>query len=262
VGKVAIIAHRGASAYAPENTSAAFRLARKQAADWYELDCRFCKSGEVVIMHDSTLDRTTASAGRVADTTLSRLAKLGVPTLHQALRLAGPGFGCYIEIKGGNTPALDPPRRGTRTSDFDRALLRELKGNQTAELARAVIRVIRSARKSRQVVIQSFSTVACAVVAIEAPDLRVELLGSKPAEWTRYVRSAQFFGFAGVNTSLATLTPSRLKQLKAAGLSCAVYTVNRREDMRRLADWGVDGVITDRPDVCRKVLGADKGGGR
>jgi glycerophosphoryl diester phosphodiesterase len=249
VGKVAIIAHRGASAYAPENTLAAFKLARKLGADWFELDCRFCKSGEVVVMHDSTVDRTTTGAGRIADLTLARLRKLGVPTLREALKLAGPGFGCYVEIKGSSRPMLEPPARGKRNRHFDNALLDSLKGHAMIALTHAVIAEIRRARRQKHVVIQSFSEVACAVAAIEAPGLPVELLGSRPSDWSHYVRLAQFLGLAGVNTSLSTLTKPRLRKLKAAGLACAVYTVNRPADMRRLAGWGVDGIITDVPDM-------------
>jgi glycerophosphoryl diester phosphodiesterase len=178
-----------------------------------------------------------------------------VPTLRDALKLAGRGFGCYVEIKASNTPALKPPASAKRTRGFDRALLASLRDHEAAQLARAVIAEIRAARKSRSVVIQSFSAIVCAVVTIEAPELRVELLGSKAAEWNNYVRLASFLGLNGVNTSLETLTRSRLNQLRKAGLACAVYTVNEPTDMRRLIDWRVDGIITDRPDVARAELG-------
>jgi glycerophosphoryl diester phosphodiesterase len=256
VGKVAIIAHRGASAYARENTLAAFKLARKQRADFFELDVRRCKTGEVVVMHDSTVDRTSTGTGRVANMTAAQLHKLGVPTLREALKLAGPKFGCYVEIKGSNSPTLKPPARGKRSTQFDRELIPALSGNPTAKLTRAVVAEIRAARKGTQVVIQSFSAVACAVVAIEAPHLRVELLtpGRDQAEWYNAVRLARFFGLAGVNTSLKTVTRARVSSLRRASLSCAVYTVNEPADMRRLASWGVAGIITDKPDVCRAVL--------
>jgi glycerophosphoryl diester phosphodiesterase len=254
VGKVAVIAHRGASAYAPENTLAAFKLAREQGADWFDLDCRFCASGEVVVMHDSTVDRTTDGTGRVDSRTLARLRRLDtgrgerVPTLSEALKLARPGFGCFVEIKASNRPMLSTPTRGRRTARFDSELMSRLEQHAATALARAVIAEIRAARKQKHVVIQSFSEVVCAVVAVEAPELRVELLGSRPSDWGHYVRLAKFLGLAGVNTSLSTLTRPRLAKLKAAGLSCSVYTVNRQADMKRLTDWGVDGVITDTPD--------------
>jgi glycerophosphoryl diester phosphodiesterase len=256
VGKVAIIAHRGASAYALENTLEAFKLARKQGADCFELDVRLCKTGEVVVMHDSTVERTTEGTGRIASMTAAQLRSLGVPTLREALKLAGPTFGCYVEIKGSHTPALRPPARGKRTSQFDRALGAALKGNETASLARAVLADVRTAGKGRQVVIQSFSAVACAIVAMEAPDMRVELLtpGQDQRQWNSAVRLAKFFGFAGVNTSLKTVTRARVSALRRTGLSCAVYTVNEPAEMKRLTGWGVAGIITDKPDVCRAVL--------
>ena len=107
-----VIAHRGASAYAPENTLAAFQLASDMKADWFELDCTLTKDGEVIVIHDDTVDRTTPAEGRVADLTLAELKTLDagtwrdpefaderLPTLGESLDFAKGKIGVYIEIK-------------------------------------------------------------------------------------------------------------------------------------------------------------------
>ena len=75
-GSVDVIAHRGASAYAPENTLAAFHLASEMNADWFELDCTLTQDGEIIVIHDDTIDRTTPAEGRVADLALAELKAL------------------------------------------------------------------------------------------------------------------------------------------------------------------------------------------
>jgi glycerophosphoryl diester phosphodiesterase len=266
---VEVIAHRGASAYAPENTLEAFKLARKQGADYFELDVRLCKTGRAVVMHDDTVDRTTDGFGKVSKLTLTQLRKLDVggwkgakptgqpvPTLREALESCGKDFGCYIEIKGGPEPKLHAPTQGQRNKRFDAEFLASVDNHATVKLVRAVIADVRSAREQKHVVIQSFSAIACCATKIIAPRLRVELLVSKLQAGTmiRSLRLSRFFGFAGINTNFKNLTREHLTELKAAGLSCAAYTVNEPDDMRRLIDWGVDGIITDRPDVCRAIL--------
>jgi glycerophosphoryl diester phosphodiesterase len=267
--RIEVIAHRGASAAAPENTMAAFRLAKDVGADWFELDCMLCKSGEVVVMHDSTVDRTTNGSGNVADLTLTDLRKLDagswkdakfveerIPTLAEALELTGPGYGCYIEVKsaGRGYEAINNLAAGklARDAEFDAAFVEHVQETPDAALARAVITVVRECGKSKHVVVQSFSPVVCAVIAVEAPDLRVELLGSdRSAEaWEGYFRWALLFGFHGVNTNAEAINETRLGLLLAAGKSCAVYTVNSADGMRRFARLGVTGIITDEPALC------------
>ena len=105
-GAVDVIAHRGASAYAPENTLAAFELAVEQQADWFELDCTLSKDDEVIVIHDSDVDRTTDGVGNVCDLTLVELKALDagawfdgkfagepLPTLGETLDLAKDRIG-------------------------------------------------------------------------------------------------------------------------------------------------------------------------
>lgn len=273
--RIEVVAHRGASNDAPENTLAAFRLAREQGADWFELDCRQCKGGEVVVMHDETVDRTTNGKGKVAELTLEQLQALDagtwkdagytgerVPTLKAALELADADCGCFVEVKplnqGNLKDLLERIAAGklSRDEDIDREFLAAVADSPDAALARAVIADIRAAGKQKFVVLQSFSPVVCGVVAIEAPELKVELLGGgkTAGDWEGYYRWLFLFEFNGLNTSAAALTEGRLDVIQSGGKSCAVYTVDDTAEMQRLAEWGVNRIITNKPALCLEEL--------
>jgi glycerophosphoryl diester phosphodiesterase len=279
-GAIDVIAHRGASAYRPENTLASFEHAIELGADWFELDCMLTRDLEVVVIHDSTLDRTTSGTGRVADHTLSELqpfeagawygpefAGEPIPTLGQALDLARKRIGVYCEIKNSHddTALIERILSGTRdvpirTPEVDAWMIKTIEESLSKNLVltRRVVRAIRERKMTHQVVIQSFSPIVCAVALIEAPDIRTELLASydekRPERWDDYLRWAELLDVPGFNTSNSTLTQPLLESLQGAGRTVAVYTVNDPDDMRRLAEWQVDAIITDKPDVCLTVL--------
>src|SRR3990172_151413 len=107
--KILRVGHRGAGGYAPENTLASFRKALELKVDMFELDVRLCRSGEVVVLHDETVDRTTDGSGAAGDLSFSQLKKLEagrgekIPTLEEVLELAAGKCGVNIELKGENT---------------------------------------------------------------------------------------------------------------------------------------------------------------
>ena len=249
--RVAVIAHRGASAAAPENTLAAFRLAREVGADWFELDCMLAADGEVVVMHDSKVDRTTNGRGAVASMTLAELRALDagswkdprwagerIPTLDEALAAAGGPTGVYIEIKA--------------REDSDAARAAGL------TLAEKTVALVRARGMERQVVVQSFSAHCCAAAKRIAPELRVELLTGCKAEeedkWSTACRAVEDFTLDGLNPSAEGFTPERLAAVHAGGRTMAVWTVDEPEKMRALALHGVDAIITNRPAECLAVL--------
>lgn len=279
-GAIDVIAHRGASAYAPENTLSAFRLAAKMKAHWFELDCTLTKDGEILVIHDDTIDRTTGTAGQVKDFTLAELKRLEagkwygpkfegepLPTLGEALDLAKGRIGVYIEIKN---------------SDDDRKLLKDLEGlaegqarllpesakkvmdrieasgTRNLELTRKTIQAVRDRGMKDQIVIQSFSPIVCAVALVEAPEMRTELLGSPSRDdasvWENYLLWARLLDAPGFNVNRNAVTPELLEQFHKAGKTMAVWTVNDEAEMEKFARMGVDAIITDHPDVCRKVL--------
>lgn len=278
--KVAVIAHRGASAYAPENTLAAFELADQMNADWYELDCLLAKDGSVVVSHDNDVDRCTDGTGLITEMTLAELKTLDagswkdpkfaderLPTLAESLAMAKDRIGVYVEIKSvaDDGPVMEQLRVAAEGHDVlnpqAKAGLVEVartSGNRNVALARAAIADIRAAGMEKQVVIQSFSPIVCLVAVTEAPDIRTEYLGSyneeKPEAWNDFITWGTRINVAGFNVSQPSITEARLKEFHDLDKTVAVWTVDDPESMKQLIDWGVDAIITNKPDVLRTVL--------
>lgn len=279
-GAIDVIAHRGASAYRPENTLAAFQHAVELDADWFELDCTVSRDLAVVVIHDSTLDRTTSGQGAVREFTLPELRSVEaggwfseeyrgepLPTLGESLDLARNTIGVYCEIKNSdNDDALmteilkrtaDAPVRTPETDALMMALI-ERSLSRNVPLTRNAIREIRDRKMEDSVVIQSFSPIVCAIALIEAPEIRTELLASKdkdrPERWDEYLRWLRLLDVPGFNVSKSVLDEALIAQMHAEGRTVAVWTVDDPEEMRRFADWGVDAIITNKPDVCIDVL--------
>ena len=275
-GAIDVIAHRGASAYAPENTIAAFELAVEQGAPWYELDCHLAGDGGVIVTHDADLDRVTGTAGLVREKSIAELQALDagawfapefagerMPTLAEALAMAKGRIGVYVEIKNADD---DGALLEALIAEADGAVdlcdglaarfmeMVEASGTRNLALTRAAIAEIRAQDMEEQVVVQSFSAVVCLVARVEAPELRVEYLGSDskdhPERWPRFLSFGRLIGVHGFNIHHESATPERIADFHARGETVAVWTVNEPALMRRYADWGVDGLITDRPDVA------------
>ncbi|MCP4643301.1 MAG: hypothetical protein GY851_22830 [bacterium] len=277
---VNVIAHRGASAYAPENTMAAFRLAAEMEADWYELDCTLTKDGEVLVIHDGSIDRTTPGKGAVAALTLAEVNQLDagswkdpkfseerLPTLAEALDFAKGTIGVYIEIKDSHNDGelkaaiLDMAADAQTLSPSLRKemmALIEASGTRNLELTRKTIQAVRERKMKKEIVIQSFSPIVCAITSSEAPELRVEYLSGShkdnPAGWEEALRWAYLLDVDGFNCAADAINPGRLAMFHAAGKTMAAWTVDATPEMRRLAGWGVDAIITNRPDACLAEL--------
>lgn len=282
-GAINIIAHRGASAYAPENTLRAFSLAADMGADWFELDCTLTKDDHVIVIHDDSTERTAGKDKRVAAQTLAELKTLDagawkdpafagerLPTLAEALDLAkARNIGVYIEIKNsdddmaiigesilraGDAPAFTPAMKHQLIGDLEKAKSRNL------TLTRKVIELVRERRMQHQIVIQSFAPTVCAVALIEAPKLRTELLAAKdedkPERWPMYLRWADLTQPAGFNTNAECLQPDVLAAMHQANRTVAIWTIDEEPDMQRFAQWGVNAIITNKPDRCLAVLKA------
>lgn len=277
---IQVIAHRGASAAAPENTLAAFQRAIDLGAHWFELDCSLTADGEVVAIHDDTVDRTTSGSGQVDEMTLAELKQFDagswfdpsfaaerIPTLGEALECAGDRIGVYIEIK-------DSDDDGALTADLlglaheHRTLLPDLSqethkriensGSKNLVLTRKVIAEVRQRGMEKQVVIQSFSPIVCAVALIEAPEIRTELLAQSSrgndAQWAWFMHWLELLDPQGFNIHRRDVTPELIEDLHQNGKTAAVWTVNSRRQMKRLAQLGIDAIITNHPGVCLEVL--------
>ncbi|GAA2101568.1 glycerophosphodiester phosphodiesterase [Actinomadura alba] len=250
--KVVNVAHRGASAYAPENTMAAFRLARTQRADMFELDVQETRDHELVLMHDTTLARTTnveevfpeRAPWQVADFELAEIRRLDagswfgpgfqgepVPTLGEALReMRGSGLGLLLEIKAAE---LYP--------GIEHALAEELRRHPYW---------LSTNRWERRLVVQSFNWQCMRALKGILPWVPVGLLGAPAAE--RLPRVSQFAD--QINPPFHGLTAEYVAQVHALRMDVFTWSVQDPAIMRQVIAHGVDGVITDRPDILHSVL--------
>lgn len=232
-----VIAHRGASAHAPENTLAAFRRARELGARWVELDVSLSADGVPVIVHDDTLDRTTALAGPVRSATVAQLAAADagswfhpdfagepVPTLAAALALfAEIGLSVNVEIKPVATAA------------------------ERIGLCEAVRAVLGTRPSGVDVVISSFDPESLVLMrALCGPEPLALLLEDLPRNWPRLVEKT---GASAVHLNVALLTEDVLAQMKAAGLMLRVWTCNDPLRLEPFWPLGLDAVITDDPSL-------------
>ncbi|MFF7814502.1 glycerophosphodiester phosphodiesterase [Streptomyces sp. NPDC007945] len=228
-----VIAHRGASSAAPENTLVAGEVARRGGAEWIENDVRPSRDGVPYVVHDATVDRTTDGSGAVRELTSTQLDSLD----------AGAWFA--PSFAGARVPRLaaqlaDLRERGGR-------LLLEVKGaHSRAEVAR-IVRDVREQRMAERVVVQSFEPVTLRYVREAAPELPRALLRDRLD--ADPVAVARELGLAAYHVSDRGLAarPGAVAELRAAGVAVNVWTVDAPARWRALADLGVDGVITDRP---------------
>jgi len=221
-----VFAHRGGSALAPENTIAAFDNGLALGADGLELDVHLSRDGVVVVHHDRTLNRTTTLGGPIAARSADELQRIDVPSLAAVLAR-------YPDVR----------------------IIVEMKVNRP-ELAAAVVDVVRRAGAVERVCLGSFGwRVLRAARAIE-PRLatsaaREEVRWWLYRSWCRWpVARVGYSGFQVPETSGRTrvISPRFVDYAHRAGLGVQVWTVDEEEDARRLLGWGVDALITDRPD--------------
>ncbi|PDV97720.1 glycerophosphodiester phosphodiesterase [Candidatus Chloroploca asiatica] len=232
-----IIAHRGASAYAPENTMAAFELAYRQGAGMIELDVQPTADGYLAVFHDDTTERWD---GRPRPVTTCRLAEL------QAL-----------DIGGERVPILEEVLAFAATTGI--ALNIELKA---VGIGRQCVHLVRQARLVDQVIVSSFVPVALREVQTADPVVRrAYLMGTRT--YRPDVRLRELWPFLALRRfAVAAWHPSHelplvdriIPLVRKAGYQVNVWTVDAPQRMRQLAALGVQGIITNRPDLASATL--------
>jgi glycerophosphoryl diester phosphodiesterase len=245
-----IFAHRGGSLLGPENTLAAFDLGLQAGADGLELDVQLSADGVPVVHHDETLDRTTSASGPVAARTAAELAEIdagarfadgdafpfrdrgiGVPTLREVLHRY-PGVPIVVELK-------------TDTVELGEAVAREVR------LAEAIDRVCVAGYGTRGVAAarRALPGVASSASRDEVRRAVIRRLAGRP------VRRADYGAYQVPerNGRIRIVTPRFIRHAHAAGFKVQVWTIDKEADIRRLLDWGVDGLFSDRPDLAVRV---------
>lgn len=223
-----VIGHRGAMAYAPENTIESFREAARRGATWVEIDVKLAADGVPIVMHDASLKRTTGM-DRMAAETPSRELPPSVPTFEQAIAcFAELGLGCNVEIK---------PCEGRET-----------------ETARVTVHTLRRAWPGSlpAPLLSSFKDASLAAARDAAPEYaRALLIDELRDDWPTRAKAVEA---AGINTNGKKLTAVRAVEIRRAGYALSVYTINDGDVARALVGMGVDCVITDAPDVIVAAL--------
>ncbi len=250
-GAPLLIAHRGGGALAPENTMAAFaRAVSDWDADILEMDVRLTADGRVVVIHDETVDRTTNRTGPIRDMTWRQARELD----------AGYRF---------RDPEGRHSQRGTgvRIPLFAEVLaafpdMRVIVEPKAAEAAEPLVREIRAGNAEHRVLIGAeFEATRTGARGYGGPWgasrrhatwfwclHKLRLAG----RW--YVPDADGFQLPEWSGRIHVVTPSLIRAAHAANIPVHVWTVNDPADMRRLLQWGADGIMTDRPDLLAEVL--------
>ncbi len=228
-----VIAHRGASSAAPENTLVSDEVARRGGAVWIENDVQPSKDGVPYILHDTTVDRTTDGTGRVRALTSAQLDALD----------AGSWFA--PAYAGARVPTLTAQLADLR--ERGGKLLLEIKGRHThAEVAR-IVQDIRDQGMTGRVFVQSFDIPSLRYAHELAPELPIGLLRSTLD--ADPVALAEELDLDAYNVSDAALStrPRVVRDLHAAGVAVNVWTVDSPARWKALDALGVDGIITNRP---------------
>jgi len=239
---IMVIAHRGFSGAAPENTLAAFQKGIEIGSDMIELDVHLSRDGEIVVIHDETLERTTNGKGMVADQTLQDLKRLDagssfgpafagekIPILREVLDLAKGRVLVNIEIK-------NPTHQRYSIT----------------ELAEKTLREVEKAGMIDKIIFSSFNPASLEWIGKKEPRAQTAFLFHRPWNSLRDIPGSQEYSV--LNLRNIHLTREKVAELKKAGKRVNVYTVNPEEEIRKFVDWGVDGIITNYPDRLIKVL--------
>jgi len=239
-----IFAHRGSSQEAPENTLAAFNLAIHQGAPAIELDAQLSRDGQVIVIHDHSVDRTTNGSGLVSELDLKAIKELdagvkfsdefrgeSIPTLGEVFDAVGQKVLINVELKNDASPFDDLPQK--------------------------VAELVRKYNLQTRVMFSSFNPVALRKAKQELPGTACGLLvfpGLKGGFLK--VTGGLLVRYDALHPNARSVTDKLIKQLHQSGKRIHVYTVNEPVLMHKLFDAGVDGVFTDKPKMALQLLEA------
>jgi len=236
-GRPRIWAHRGASAHAPENTLEAFELARTAGADGIELDVRLDRDGNVVVFHDKDLERLCGRPGRMEDLSADERKQLrvngtaAVPLLEDVFHVLGD-LEVNVELKSNQ-----PGRNG--------------------DLVVAAAKVIRQSGRAEQVLVSSFDPFSLLTFYRQLPDIALAFLfGSDQTLPIRKGWLARAMGATVLHPEHTLCTPENVKAWHTSGRPINTWTVDDADELRRLAELGVDGIFTNDPAHALAVLTA------
>ncbi|USK60780.1 glycerophosphodiester phosphodiesterase [Peribacillus asahii] len=244
------VSHRGASGYAPEHTLVSYQMGEKMHGDYIEIDLQMTKDGQLIAMHDEKLDRTTNGTGLVKDYTLAEIKQLDagswfnekypesanpnyeglqVPTLEEVFKKFGKNARYYIETK---SPETYP--------GMEKELLRLIDKYDI---------------NKKSLLIQSFSPQSLKIMNELDPSVKlVQLISYKNYAVITDDEIAAIKEYAmGVGPNHTYLNEEYVQKVVNSGLELHPYTVNDKDRMKQLIDWGVTGMFTNFPDKLHEV---------
>lgn len=229
--------HRGASAEAPENTLAAFELAERQGADGVELDVQRCGSGELVVLHDESLGRTTGFAGLVGETPWAVIRALDAGA-RKSPRFAGERVPLLAQVLAQTTMLLNLELKCERTDDRG--------------LSAETVRLVREAKAEERVLLSSFNPLCLARARAAAPGIARALLFEEDSAWPlRHALAAPALAVRALHPQASLATAGRVARWRRRGYSVACWTVDDPDLAAGLWQSGVSGIITNRPGRMR-----------
>jgi glycerophosphoryl diester phosphodiesterase len=239
--KPIIYSHRGASAYAPENTLSAFRKGIEMGAKGIENDIHLTKDGQIVVCHDADIKRTSNGEGLIKDFTLEELKQFD--------------FGSWFspEFEGERIPTLEEVL--ILIKDWEGILNVEIKGIPTLDLPgieEKLVELVRKYSLTEKVIISSFNHYSLAELKRIAPEFKTAILYSELMyEPWNYVKNIDAFA---IHPGMGYLTKEVIEGCKKNGVTVNVWTANEKEHMKMLLDAGVDGIITNCPDIAVELV--------
>jgi glycerophosphoryl diester phosphodiesterase len=245
-----VAAHRGGAALWPENSLLAFRSALALGVDALEFDLHLTADGEVVVLHDPTLDRTSTGNGSVRDLKLANLADIRLKTREGAVTGERvPTFAQVLDLVAPTSAEILP----------------EIKVDANRQrydgIEEKVLALIRARGLMARTTIQAFQVETIRRVRELEPKARTMLLvargdverdRARPAE---AVRRARELGATDLGMNHRLLDADVMSAARAAGIRVSAWTVNEEADIRRMIDLGVDVVMSDRPDLAKRLTG-------
>jgi glycerophosphoryl diester phosphodiesterase len=238
-----LFAHRGDLAYAPENTLPAFQQALQKGADGVELDTKLTADGHVIVIHDSTVDRTTDGNGRVASLTL------------EAIRVLDAGKWFNEKFAGTKVPLLEEV---FEVVGKDKMINIELKSHDTSRdsLMIKVCELIKRHNNQSQILFSSFFPSTLKVAAQTLPEVPRGLLAMRGVLglWPRSF-GFMFGDYQALHPHISSTSREQIQRAHRLNRRVHVWTVNTSEEINQLKEWGVDGIITDDPQMAVGALG-------
>ena len=245
-----VAAHRGGAALWPENSLLAFRSALALGVDALEFDLHLTADGEVVVLHDPTLDRTSTGNGSVRDLKLANLADIRLKTREGAVTGERvPTFAQVLDLVAPTSAEILP----------------EIKVDANRQrydgIEEKVLALIRARGLMGRTTIQAFQVETIRRVRELEPKARTMLLvargdverdRARPGEAVRRVRE---LGATDLGMNHRLLDADVMSAARAAGIRVSAWTVNEEADIRRMIDLGVDVVMSDRPDLAKRLTG-------